>query len=43
MADPTIAGTGFDVVLVGFNTFFNLTTEATQQACMHGVAETLAP
>ena len=43
MADPTIAGTGFDVVLVGFNTFFNLTTEATQQACMYGVAETLAP
>ena len=43
MADPTIAGTGFDVVLVGFNTFFNLTTKATQEACLHGVAETLAP
>ena len=43
MADPTIAGTGFDVVLVGFNTFFNLTTEAAQEACLHGVAETLAP
>ena len=43
MADPTVAGTGFDVVLVGFNTFFNLATEAAQQACLHGVAETLAP
>ena len=43
MADPTIAGTGFDVVLVGFNTFFNLTTEAAQQACLYGVAETLGP
>jgi len=31
------------VVLVGFNTFFNLTTKAAQEACLHGVAETLAP
>ena len=43
MAEPTVAGTGFDVVLVGFNTFFNLATEAAQQTCLHGVAATLAP
>jgi len=43
MVDPTTAGTGFDVVLVGFNTFFNLTSEADQVACLNGVARVLAP
>ena len=43
MSDPAIAGTGFDVVLVGFNTFFNLTTKAAQEACLEGVAKILAP
>lgn len=40
---PEMADGSFAVVLVGFNTFFNLTTKATQEACLHGVAETLAP
>ena len=48
MADPAAVATGiaddtFDVVLVGFNTFFNLTSEAAQQSCLGGVAALLAP
>ena len=34
---------GFAVVLVAFNTFFNLGTEGAQQRCLDRVAEVLAP
>jgi SAM-dependent methyltransferase len=34
---------GFAVVVVGFNTFFMLTTKAAQEACMRSVAGLLAP
>ena len=45
MADPTATVArpegGFDAVLVGFNTFFNLTTAAGQASCLQGVAQLL--
>lgn len=42
MAGPLPDGP-FDVVLVARNTFFNLTTETAQQACLAEVARVLAP
>ena len=45
MADPTTTVSrpeeGFDAVLVGFNTFFNLTTAEGQASCLRGVAHLL--
>ncbi len=45
MADPAAVVTrpdgGFDAVLVGFNTFFNLTTADAQASCLRGVAHLL--
>ena len=41
-ADTVVDGP-FVVVLVAFNTFFNLDTEAQQRRCMEGVASLLAP
>ncbi|MDG2429011.1 MAG: class I SAM-dependent methyltransferase [Acidimicrobiales bacterium] len=43
MADPSTCGSDFDVVLIGFNTLFNLTSEKAQQACFRGVANLLTP
>lgn len=47
MADPMAVvqppGGGFSAVLVGFNTFFNLTSAETQSSCLSGVAELLRP
>ncbi len=43
MADPSTCGSSFDVVLIGFNTLFNLTSEAAQQTCFSGVANLLMP
>lgn len=44
MARPDEVATGpFAVVLVGFNTFFNLDEEALQRRCLDGVARILAP
>lgn len=47
MADPVTTverpASGFDAVLVGFNTFFNLASEADQTACLDGVARLLRP
>ena len=42
-APPGLADDTFAVVLVGFNTFFNLTTADTQAACMSSVARLLRP
>lgn len=42
MADLASIDGPFDVVLVTFNTLFNLTTEAEQQRCLEGVAGLLA-
>jgi ubiquinone/menaquinone biosynthesis C-methylase UbiE len=42
MATLPVDGT-FAVVFVAFNTFFNLTTQAAQQACLHRVAEVVDP
>jgi SAM-dependent methyltransferase len=39
LVDPPL----FAVVLVAFNTFFNLPTEAAQQQCLRRVADLLAP
>ncbi len=44
MADPgDLGGGSFAVVLIGFNTFFNLTSEKAQMGCMEGVARLLEP
>jgi SAM-dependent methyltransferase len=42
MADPLPAGP-FDVVLVAYNTFFNLVTEQAQRDCLRAVAAVLSP
>lgn len=44
MADPPgLADASFAVVLIGFNTFFNLTTADAQQRCMAAIGRLLAP
>jgi ubiquinone/menaquinone biosynthesis C-methylase UbiE len=44
MADPPgLADNSFAVVLVGFNTFFNLTTLAAQTTCMASIERLLQP
>lgn len=47
MADPASTVEqpvdGFDAVVIGFNTFFNLTTPSDQASCLRGVAKLLRP
>jgi SAM-dependent methyltransferase len=43
MSRPPLEGGGFGVVVIAFNTFFNLATESDQRACLEAVRDLLRP
>jgi len=43
MADPPLAGERFDLVVVAYNTFFNLVQPGAQDRCLRSVAALLEP